>query len=82
MATIRHLHRHNPCPDEPCHSGKSLGRYVYEQQLEATKALLAKGQRVKAVAYAMGFASPSAFCHPSKQATGMSPGAYQERKVH
>ncbi|MGO8713492.1 MAG: helix-turn-helix transcriptional regulator [Rhizomicrobium sp.] len=48
--------------------GISIGGCVMQRRLENAKRLLSTGERVKSVAYSMGFASPSSFCYGFRQA--------------
>ncbi len=64
--------------------GFSIGDYVAESRVEHAKLLLASDQSVKAIAYTLGFASPSSFCYAFRRATGATPGQYRQRlmKLH
>lgn len=54
------------------------GRYARQLRLQSAMTLLAEpGPTVLEVARLVGFASPSAFTRPFRQATGESPTAYQ-----
>jgi AraC family transcriptional regulator len=57
--------------------GCSIGDYVAQCRIDNAKRLLAGDQSVKAVAYALGFNSPSSFSFAFRRATGMTPRAYQ-----
>lgn len=57
----------------------SLGDYIMRNRLENAKRLLLRDQNIKTVAYLMGFASPAAFSHAFRCATGESPRAYRCR---
>ncbi len=57
--------------------GCSLGEYIAERRIEYAKELLAGDQSLKAIAYALGFATPSAFCVAFRHTTGRTPGEYR-----
>lgn len=59
--------------------GCSIGDYVAHNRIEHAKRLLTGEDSVKAVAYAMGFASPSSFCYAFRQATGETPRRFRHR---
>jgi AraC family transcriptional regulator len=59
--------------------GRSIGDYIAECRMEKARALLERGESVKAVSYSMGFASPAAFGYAFRRATGEPPGVYQKR---
>jgi AraC family transcriptional regulator len=52
---------------------RSIGEHVALRRLEQAKLLLASGQSVKEVAYAVGFATPSSFIVAFRRATGDTP---------
>jgi|HubBroStandDraft_1064217.scaffolds.fasta_scaffold00032_59 AraC family transcriptional regulator len=55
----------------------SIGHYIEASRIENAKRLLLSGQCAKAVAYTMGFSSPSSFSYAFHRATGMSPSRFQ-----
>jgi AraC family transcriptional regulator len=59
--------------------GRSIGDYIAECRMEKARALLERGESVKAVSYSMGFASPAAFGYAFRRTTGEPPGVYQKR---
>lgn len=59
--------------------GQSLGDHIAHQRLDHARHLLAGGQSVKAVAYTLGFTSPSSFCFAFRRETGSTPRDYQHR---
>jgi AraC family transcriptional regulator len=59
--------------------GCSIGDYVSQSRIDTSKRLLARENSIKAIAYAMGFASPSAFCYAFRHATGETPRQYRQR---
>lgn len=59
--------------------GCSIGDYIADSRLEHAKRLLEAEQSVKAVAYSLGFASPSSFCFAFRRATTETPRQYGQR---
>jgi AraC family transcriptional regulator len=59
----------------------SLGDYIEQRRMEAAKRLLATGESVKGVAFAMGFASPSSFTFAFRRAIGVSPSQFRQRQL-
>jgi AraC family transcriptional regulator len=59
--------------------GCSIGEYISQFRLEAAKERLVSNESIKAVAGAMGFASPSAFAHAFRRATGATPRQFRAR---
>lgn len=59
--------------------GCSVGDYVARCRIEQAQALLATDSSIKAIAYTLGFSSPSSFCYAFKRSTGESPGQYRQR---
>jgi AraC family transcriptional regulator len=57
--------------------GCSIGDYVAAARIDHAKRLLVSEQSIKAVAYALGFGSPSSFAFAFRKATGLTPRAYQ-----
>jgi AraC family transcriptional regulator len=57
--------------------GCSIGDHVASSRLDHAKHLLAAGQSIKAVAYSLGFASPSGFCFAFRRATGQTPRQFR-----
>jgi AraC family transcriptional regulator len=58
---------------------RSIGDVVADSRLDHAKRLLSQGQSVKAVAYTLGFSSPSAFCFAFRRATGTTPREFTRR---
>jgi AraC family transcriptional regulator len=59
-------------------TGQTISAYVHERQLAKAKRLLANLQQpLKAVAFELGFATPSAFSNAFRKAAGMTPGQYR-----
>ena len=59
--------------------GCSIGDHVAAGRLDSAKRMLASDQSVKAIAYSLGFASPSSFCFAFRRATGETPRQYRQR---
>jgi AraC family transcriptional regulator len=56
----------------------SIGTYLVNSRIEKAKKLLAGEESVKTIAYTLGFASPSSFCHAFRRATGKTPLEFRE----
>lgn len=61
--------------------GCSIGDYVEQRRMENAKRLLVAGESVKAVAFALGFASPSSFTYAFRRAVGASPRVFRQRQA-
>ena len=61
--------------------GCSIGDHLEGRRMEAAKRLLMAGDSVKAVAFAMGFASPSSFTFAFRRAVGSSPSLFRQRQA-
>lgn len=61
--------------------GCSIGDYVATSRIENAKKMLATDQSIKAIAYTLGFASPSSFCFAFRRATGETPGQFRQRRL-
>jgi AraC family transcriptional regulator len=59
--------------------GQSIGEHVMQCRVDHAKRLLAGDRSVKAIAYAMGFASPSSFTFAFRRATGQTPREFRQR---
>lgn len=57
--------------------GCSIGDFIAECRIDHAKRMLASDQSIKAVAYALGFASPSSFSYAFRSATGQTPREYK-----
>lgn len=57
--------------------GCSLGEYIASSRIDHAKQLLGGDQSLKAIGYALGFATPSAFCVAFRRATGKSPSEFR-----
>ncbi len=61
--------------------GCSIGEYIEDLRIERARQMLATEASVKAVAYTLGFASPSGFCYAFRRATGETPGQFRQRRL-
>lgn len=61
--------------------GCSIGDYVANARIEHAKRLLGTDQSVKAIAYSLGFASPSSFCFAFRRTTGVTPREFRQRTL-
>ncbi len=61
--------------------GTSIGEHVVSCRLDHAKRLLATDTSVKAVAYSLGFSSPSSFCYAFRKATNETPQEFRQRAV-
>lgn len=59
--------------------GCSIGDYIVESRAENAKRLLGSELSVKAIAYSLGFKSPSGFCYAFRRATGETPSEFRQR---
>lgn len=59
--------------------GYSIGEFVAECRVDHARQLLAGDQSIKAIAYTLGFASPSSFCYAFRRREGETPGQYRQR---
>jgi AraC family transcriptional regulator len=59
--------------------GCSIGEYVAERRISTAKQSLLAGETVKAIAYALGFSSPSSFCYAFRKATGETPHQFRQK---
>jgi AraC family transcriptional regulator len=57
--------------------GISIGAYVEEKRISEARRLLASGMSIKNIAFQLGFASPSAFSHAFRNATGETPRGFR-----
>ncbi|HET8933785.1 MAG TPA: helix-turn-helix transcriptional regulator [Polyangiales bacterium] len=57
--------------------GCSIGDYIAQCRIDHAKRMLASDQSIKAVAYTLGFASPSSFSYAFRSATGQTPREYK-----
>jgi AraC family transcriptional regulator len=57
----------------------SIGDYVAQSRIEFAKRRLAGDESIKAIAHAMGFASPSSFSYAFRRATGITPRQFRQR---
>jgi AraC family transcriptional regulator len=59
--------------------GRSIGDHVAHSRLEQAKRLLAGDQSVKAIAYSLGFSSPSSFSYAFRRSLGETPRQFRLR---
>jgi AraC family transcriptional regulator len=59
--------------------GCSIGDHVAHSRLEQAKRLLAGDQSVKAIAYSLGFSSPSSFSYAFRRLLGDTPRQFRQR---
>jgi AraC family transcriptional regulator len=59
--------------------GRSIGDHVAHSRLEQAKRLLAGDQSVKAIAYSLGFSSPSSFSYAFRRLLGDTPRQFRQR---
>lgn len=59
----------------------SIGEYVEQRRMEAAKRLLMEGESIKAIAFTMGFSSPSSFTFAFRRAVGASPSTFRQRQA-
>jgi len=57
----------------------SIGDYVANNRIEQARQLLAGEQSIKAIAYTLGFSSPSSFCYAFRRTSGETPGQFRQR---
>lgn len=62
--------------------GCSIGEHVAQSRLRSAQRLLATDQSVKAIAYSLGFASPSSFSYAFRRAVGETPRQFRQRELH
>jgi AraC family transcriptional regulator len=62
--------------------GCSIGDYIAQCRIDHAKRMLASDQSIKAVAYALGFSSPSSFSYAFRSATGQTPREYKCTHSH
>jgi AraC family transcriptional regulator len=58
---------------------RSIGEHVAQCRLDNAKRLLTSDQSIKAIAYSVGFASPSSFTVAFRRATGVTPRQFRQR---
>lgn len=58
----------------------SIGDYVANNRINQARHMLTTDISIKAVAYTLGFSSPSSFCYAYRRATGETPGQYRQRQ--
>jgi AraC family transcriptional regulator len=61
--------------------GCSIGEHIERRQMEAAKRMLVAGESVKAIAFALGFSSPSSFAFAFRRAVGATPSGFRQRQL-
>jgi len=61
--------------------GTSIGEHVVSCRLDHAKRLLTTDTSVKAVAYSLGFSSPSSFCYAFRKATNETPQEFRQKTL-
>jgi len=61
--------------------GCSIGDYIERRRMETAKRLLVSGESVKAIAFTMGYSSPSSFTYAFRRAVGSSPSTFRQRQL-
>lgn len=61
--------------------GCSIGDHMARMRLDSAKRLLAADKSVKAIAYSLGFASPSSFSYAFRRAVGETPRQFRQRAL-
>lgn len=61
--------------------GCSIGDYIEQRRMETAKRMLVDGESVKAIAFAMGYGSPSSFTFAFRRAVGISPRHFRQRQT-
>jgi AraC family transcriptional regulator len=59
--------------------GCSIGEYIAERRIARAKHSLLGGETIKAIAYSLGFATPSSFCYAFRKATGETPRQFTQK---
>ncbi|MEO6248215.1 MAG: helix-turn-helix transcriptional regulator [Sphingomicrobium sp.] len=61
--------------------GCSIGSHIAQTRIELAKRLLASQDGIKAIAFALGYASPSSFSYAFGRATGITPLRFRQRHL-
>jgi AraC family transcriptional regulator len=61
--------------------GRSIGDHVAQCRIDHAKRLLESCESIKAIAYSLGFGSPSSFSFAFRCATGQTPREFRERAL-
>ncbi len=61
--------------------GCSIGDHIAATRIDLAKRQLATDESIKAIAYALGFSSPSSFSYAFRRATGSTPRQFRTRQL-
>lgn len=59
----------------------TIGEHIAQTRIELAKRQLGSDDSIKAIAYALGFASPSSFAYAFRRATGITPRHFRQRQL-
>lgn len=59
--------------------GCSLGEHIANTRIDLAKRRLLAGDSIKAIAYSLGFSSPSSFCFAFRRSVGVTPSDFRHR---
>jgi AraC family transcriptional regulator len=62
--------------------GCSIGDHIAQMRIDLAKRLLGSEESIKAIAFSLGFASPSSFAFAFRRATGATPSQFRQRQLH
>ncbi|RJF91590.1 AraC family transcriptional regulator [Sphingomonas cavernae] len=61
--------------------GCSIGDHIAQTRIEMAKRQLGSDESIKAIAFGLGFASPSSFAFAFRRATGSTPSQFRQRQL-
>ena len=61
--------------------GCTIGDHIAQTRIETAKRQLGSAESIKAIAFALGFASPSSFSYAFRRATGSTPRQFRQRQL-
>ncbi|MET0178987.1 MAG: helix-turn-helix transcriptional regulator, partial [Novosphingobium sp.] len=61
--------------------GCSIGEYIATSRIDLAKRLLGSADSIKAIAFQLGFTSPSSFSFAFRRATGSTPRQFRTRQL-
>ncbi len=61
--------------------GCSIGNFIAQTQIDRAKRLLGSSESIKAIAFLLGFTSPSSFAFAFRRATGSTPSQFRQRQL-